>query len=254
MDVLKPYCTNNLDDCVKFYCKISVVTAPTQNKNLSDAGLYQQVYELHYDRYNAMPIGTATVIKSYYFPPFENIGYIRSSEPHNGSVIVHKLGPVKMATVNYELMWKSQGNLIGNCLDCAFKKTMFTLCRDRAMCESSYRISMKCEAPGTEISKLIIDNEEEVGEMAVLEEDYTEGTVPKSSNSSNSSAFIFGQQATTQSSVPTSSTSLTTPSQTVTTTPPPLQTQRVQNKPPPPPVQDDDDTSNMAALDDADSN
>jgi hypothetical protein len=276
LEVLRDCCTNKLDGCIMFYCKLSTVSAPTQNKNLSDAGLYSQVYDLHYDRFNAMPVGTATVIKSYYFPPFKNIKYVRASEPHNGSVIVWKSGPIVREAIDYEGMWLASQDHIQQCLDFAFAKTMFTFSRDRAMCRTNHRIAMKCESPNVEVAKLVTETEEGgPEELGVLDEEYEQGP-PKqstssnftfqSSNSSNSSSqgvTTMSQEAiqatvvattttttmTTQTTTTTAQTSIP-PVATVDTTPsqqPKTKKKKVKAQPPPPPI-DEDDTANTKVL------
>lgn len=171
LSILESVCTTNFANSVRFVYKCSTITSPQQNKNMDDAMIYNGIYQLHFDCFNAMQVGYATVVKSFYFPPIAGIQYIQSSEPHNGSIIVYKTAELTREKPDYQAMWKIAKPELKRCLDFSLNKTMFTLCRERVFKNTDYRVAMRTEALPPSMLKLVDDQERE-DEMIEVEDDY----------------------------------------------------------------------------------
>jgi hypothetical protein len=187
-------CRHPHKDYINFSTQLSTISSPQQSKQTSEEVLFAGVYRAHYDAFAPMQIGTAAVVKSHYFPHFNGIKYYESSEPHNGSVIVHKVSEIVLEEPKYEEMWKDSQNELKRCLHYALCKTMFTLCRERVQLLVDYRAPLRVETVKVSINDFLL-NADEGGqsEMATMTDDYFDNKpLGVSSNKSPPPSFSLG--------------------------------------------------------------
>jgi len=175
LSVLGPVCSTDYTDSIMFSYGLTTLASPQSSKTASDEELYAGIWKGHFKHFNAMPIGTASVVKSYYFPPIDGVEYIRSSEPHNGSVIAYKKSNIPGGqSIDLRSMWERSKGWVDECIRMSFNKTLFTLCREKTQWQSSYRIPLRTEAKVTALSQLLSEEDGDTGStMDLLVDDLT---------------------------------------------------------------------------------
>jgi len=118
---------------VKFKYELFTITTPSNEKRLGETLRWSQIVDAHQHFLMNYPVGTAVIIKSYYYPVLKGVQYIAASEPHNGSIICLITGPVEIVEETLDLVkaWPNNKNFRDLCFSAAMMKTYFCFCREK---------------------------------------------------------------------------------------------------------------------------